>query len=206
MGCILLYGPLNLKSGRWTSTSFLSCAPHKYQRYCLVYSVRNLQYGPKTQLVYIRAVIKGWGPGFFPSYFEVYPQLLSYKTSMLTSLQQLESPAIFRKSPPTSKISDTPGTCMYNVGVKVKSWPKISWDTLLNHSHSLYKVNYAHPQSVSIYFFPHNLQTCTPLLQCSWTMMNAIIVITAYGQILEQINIALGKGAQMGTVNRSICN
>ena len=42
-----------------------------------------------------RAVIKGQGPGIFPSYFEVYPRLLWYKTSMLTSLQQLESPAIF---------------------------------------------------------------------------------------------------------------
>ena len=55
-----------------------------------------------------RAVIKDWGPGILPSYFEIYPRLLWYKTTMLTSLQQLESPAIFCISPPTSKISDSP--------------------------------------------------------------------------------------------------
>ena len=48
----------------------------------------------------------GWGPGIFPLYFEVYPQLLWCKTSMLTSLQQVKSPAIFCKSPPTSKNSN----------------------------------------------------------------------------------------------------
>ena len=52
----------------------------------------------------------GRAPGSFPSYFEVYPWLLWYKTSMLTSLQQIESPAIFCISPPTSKISDSPAT------------------------------------------------------------------------------------------------
>ena len=42
-----------------------------------------------------RAVIKGRGPGIFPSYFEVYSRLLWYKISMFTTLQQLESPVIF---------------------------------------------------------------------------------------------------------------
>ena len=55
-----------------------------------------------------RAVNKGRAPEIFPSYLEVYPQLLPYKTSMLTSLQQLESPATFYISSPTSKISDRP--------------------------------------------------------------------------------------------------
>ena len=41
-----------------------------------------------------RAVIKGRGLGISPLYFEVYPRLLWYKTSMLTSLQQLKSLAI----------------------------------------------------------------------------------------------------------------
>ena len=57
---------------------------------------------------YCRAVIRGLGLGIFSVYFEVCPRPLWYKTSMLTSLQQLESPAICSKSPPTSKISDSP--------------------------------------------------------------------------------------------------
>ena len=62
---------------------------------------------PKNCLNF-RADIKGRGPGIFPSYFEVYPRQLCYKTSMLTSPPQLESPAIFRISPSTSKIYDSP--------------------------------------------------------------------------------------------------
>ena len=41
-----------------------------------------------------RAVIKGRGLGIFPLYFEVYPRLLWYKISMLTSLHVLTATRI----------------------------------------------------------------------------------------------------------------
>ena len=76
-----------------------------------VYMPADVLWCPKPTS--FKAVIKGWGPGNFPSYFEVYPRLLWYKTSMLTSLQQLESL-------PTS-ISDSPDhlwMCLFQLKIK----------------------------------------------------------------------------------------